>query len=188
MMNDTSSNLALNVRHLRSARQLSQVQLAKIAGIPRPTLANLESGTANPTLSVLMRLASALQVLIAELVAPPRSSIRHFSVDQLPQRQRGSVHVRKLLPDSARGLDVERMEIPAGAHLVAIPHVRGSREYFSCEQGSIVLTVNEEEVEVLEGDVVVFRGDQRHSYRNPGAETAIGYSVVTMAPVPDHRV
>jgi hypothetical protein len=32
------------------------------------------------------------------------------------------------------------------------------------------------------GDVVVFRGDQRHSYRNPGARTAVGYSVVLLAP------
>jgi len=33
------------------------------------------------------------------------------------------------------------------------------------------------------GDVVAFRGDQRHSYANPGLEVAIGYSVVVLAPV-----
>jgi hypothetical protein len=27
----------------------------------------------------------------------------------------------------------------------------------------------------------VFRGDQRHSYRNPGREAAVGYSVVLLA-------
>ena len=31
------------------------------------------------------------------------------------------------------------------------------------------------------GDVVVFRGDQRHSYHNPGRAPAIGYSVVVLA-------
>jgi quercetin dioxygenase-like cupin family protein len=31
------------------------------------------------------------------------------------------------------------------------------------------------------GDVLVFRGDQRHSYRNAGRETAVGYSVVLLA-------
>ena len=185
MMDKTSSNLALNVRYLRSARRLSQAQLAKIAGIPRPTLAHLESGSANPTLSVLMRLASALQVLIEELVAPPRSSVRHFSADQLPQRQRGSVQVRKLLPDPIRGLDMERMEIPAGAHLVGIPHIRGTREYLSCERGQLQLTVEGKQYEMGVGDVMVFRGDQRHSYHNPGPGTSIGYSVVTLAPVPE---
>jgi len=32
------------------------------------------------------------------------------------------------------------------------------------------------------GDVVVFRGDQRHSYRNPGRSKAVAYSVVALAP------
>ena len=31
--------------------------------------------------------------------------------------------------------------------------------------------------------VAVFRGDQRHSYANPGSKTAIGYSVVVLARV-----
>jgi transcriptional regulator with XRE-family HTH domain len=184
-MGDASSNLALNVRQLRSARQLSQAELAKIAGIPRPTLAHLESGSANPTLSVLMRLASALQVLIEELVAPPRAQVRHFSADQLPQRQRGMVAVRKLLPEHIRGLDIERMALPAGSDFVGIPHIRGSRAYLICERGALRLTIGGEEFDMVEGDVLVFRGDQRHSYENPGTVTAVGYSVVTLAPVPD---
>ena len=31
------------------------------------------------------------------------------------------------------------------------------------------------------GDVVAFRGDQRHSYANEGAKPAVGYSVVVIA-------
>ena len=185
MIDDSSSNLALNVRQLRSARQLSQAQLAELAGIPRPTLAHLESGSANPTLSVLMRLASALQVLIEELVAPPRDSARHYSADELPQRQRGSVLVRKLLPDAMRGLDIERITVPAGAQFVGIPHTRGTREYLCCERGQITLTVGGHDYVLEEGEVLVFRGDQQHTYMNAGDVEAVGVSVVTLAPVPD---
>ena len=32
------------------------------------------------------------------------------------------------------------------------------------------------------GDVVVFRGDQKHGYRNPGSTPTIAYSVVAVAP------
>lgn len=184
-MNDvTSSNLALNVRQLRSARQLSQAQLAKLAGIPRPTLAHLESGSANPTLSVLMRLASALHVLIEELVAPPRAAATHYSADELPQRQRGTVLVRKLLPDATRGLDIERISVPAGAQFVGVPHARGTREYLCCERGQLTLTLNEQVHLLEEGDVLVFRGDQRHTYTNVSGSTSVGISVVTLAPVP----
>jgi quercetin dioxygenase-like cupin family protein len=33
------------------------------------------------------------------------------------------------------------------------------------------------------GDVVVFRGDQRHSYRNDGRNKAIAYSGVALAQI-----
>ena len=36
--------------------------------------------------------------------------------------------------------------------------------------------------EPTRGDVVVFRGDQNHSYRNPGRKKAIAFSVVALAP------
>ena len=41
--------LAENVRALRSAQGKTQQQMAKLAGLPRATWANLESGSANPT-------------------------------------------------------------------------------------------------------------------------------------------
>ena len=31
--------------------------------------------------------------------------------------------------------------------------------------------------------MVVFRGDQKHGYRNPGSAVAVAYSVVAFAPV-----
>jgi transcriptional regulator with XRE-family HTH domain len=61
-----AAHLGSNVKQLRGARGFTQQQMAKIAGVPRATWANLESGTANPTLLVLHRVASALQVSLEE--------------------------------------------------------------------------------------------------------------------------
>ena len=72
-MNNVNSNLADNVRRLRAARGLSQQQLSDLSGIPRPTWASLETGGANPTLSVLNKAANAFNVSIEELIGPPRS-------------------------------------------------------------------------------------------------------------------
>ncbi len=49
-----------------------------LAGIPRATWANLESGAANPTLAVLVGVAQALQVRLEELIEPPRRSGRLY--------------------------------------------------------------------------------------------------------------
>ena len=68
MSDAIAQHLGTNVRKLREARGLTQQQMAKLAGVPRPTWANLESGQANPTLAVLARVADALQVRLEELI------------------------------------------------------------------------------------------------------------------------
>ncbi|MCA9697005.1 MAG: helix-turn-helix transcriptional regulator [Myxococcales bacterium] len=184
---DTAAKLAENIRQLREARGLSQAQLAKLAGIPRPTWTNLESGAANPTLAVLLKVAAALHVRLEELLAPPRGEGRIYRADSLEVRRRGAVTVRKLLPEALRGLDIERLELPAGASMVGVPHTIGTREYLTCERGTIELTVHGRSFRLEAGDVVVFAGDQRHGYRNVGRGQAVAHSVVTFAPRDDRR-
>src|SRR5438045_516648 len=108
-------HLGHNVQALREARGQTQQQIARLAGVPRATWANLESGAANPTLAVLVRVAQALQVRLEELIEPPRRVGRLYKASALPSRRRGEVTVRKLLPETIAGLEIERMELPPGA-------------------------------------------------------------------------
>ena len=77
---------------------------------------------------------------------------------------------------------IERMELPAGASMTGVPHTPGTREYLTCERGTVRLSAGGQRWELAPGDVVVFRGDQRHAYANPGQTAAVGYSVVVLAP------
>lgn len=182
MSDDVADHIATNVRALRLARGLTQAQLSKIAGLPRATWANLESGMANPTISVLVRVSTALQVSLEELVSPPRATAKHFPASSLPTRTRGTVSVRKLLPDPIPGLEIDRMELSARGRMTGVPHRAGTREYLTCETGEIVLVASGERYQLKEGDVVVFRGDQPHSYLNETSRAAVGYSVIAIAP------
>lgn len=58
----------------------------------------------------------------------------------------------------------------------------GTREYLACESGQVELVVSGERYELSAGDVVVFRGDQKHSYANRSAKVAIAYSAVVLGP------
>lgn len=178
-----SDHLAANVRAIREARGLSQQQIAAQAGIPRATWSHLESGLANPTLAVLTRVADVLQVRLDELLASPRSPVRHVKASELPVRTRGAVKIRKLLPEPLPGLDLERLVVPSGARMAGVPHAPGSREYLACERGVVELFVAGESFRLDAGDLVVFRGDQRHGYHNPGRDEAIAYSVIAFVPI-----
>jgi len=179
-----AGRLGANLKQLREARSLTQEQMAKLAGVPRATWGNLESGAANPTLAVLYRVAQALQVPLEELIATPRAACQRYPAGTLPERERGTgVRVRKLLPDPIPGMEIDRMELKAGARMTGIPHTPGTREYLMCEEGAIELVAAGERYTLAAGDVVSFRGDQRHSYSNPGKVRVVGYSVVVIAKV-----
>jgi transcriptional regulator with XRE-family HTH domain len=68
-----AAHLSRNLVSLRHSRALTQEALAKSAAVPRSTIANLESGTGNPSLVVLVKVANALGVPIDELTAAPRA-------------------------------------------------------------------------------------------------------------------
>lgn len=180
MIEELSTRLGENVRQLRAARGKTQQQMAELAGVPRATWANLESGGANPTLAVLHAVGAALGVSLEELLAPPRASARRWPKASLPVKQRGKVSVRKLLPDPVPGMEIDRLELPVGGRMTGVPHTPGTREYLACEEGTIELVASGERYLLEPGDVVAFRGDQRHSYSNAGGRLAIGYSVVLL--------
>jgi transcriptional regulator with XRE-family HTH domain len=182
-MTDVALNLANNMKQLREARGITQQQVADLAGLPRPTWANLESGAANPTLAVLVRVAHALQITVEELIAPPRATAKLYKAGDLPIRRRGQVLVRRLLPDVIAGLEMERMELAPRGQMTGTPHTPGTREYLTCESGTVELIASGTAYRLDPGDVVVFRGDQKHSYTNPGRTKAVAYSVVSLAPI-----
>jgi transcriptional regulator with XRE-family HTH domain len=173
--------IAGNIRRLRETRGMTQAQMAKVSGMPRATWTNLESGAANPTVSVLRRAAAALQVSIEELLSSPRAECEFFPKGSLPVRAPGQAKVTKLLPHAIPGMEMDRIEIAPGGRMPGVPHTPGTREYLTCETGTIVLVAAGETWRLAPGDVVSFRGDQRHSYANPGRAAAVGYSVVVLA-------
>ncbi len=174
---EASTNVAASVRQLRELRGWTQQRLATVSGVPRPTLAGLEAGGENPTLSVMVRVATALGVGLDELTAPPRRSGRLYTASDLPSVKKNGVHIRALIPDAIPGVHVERTEFPANTSYGGTPHSPGTREFLACERGSITLTAAGERWELGPGDVVSFRGDQRHGYA-AGDDGAVGYSVI----------
>lgn len=63
--------IARNLRGLRVFHELSQEALAVDAGVDRTYVSRLERGLENPTVSILERLAKALNADIRDFFVPP---------------------------------------------------------------------------------------------------------------------
>ncbi len=60
--------LGTRLKQLRAKRKLTQLMLAKKAGLTLAYIGRLETGHYDPQLSTLKKLAKALKVTVAELV------------------------------------------------------------------------------------------------------------------------
>jgi XRE family transcriptional regulator, regulator of sulfur utilization len=178
-----ASHLARNLIALRQVRALTQDTLAKSAGVPRSTIANLESGHGNPSLTVLLKVANSLAVPVDELLASPRAKTRKWSLTELAIQSTGKgVTMRSLIPERVPDELLNVMEFAPGATMRGSPHLPGTREYFTCLAGNITIFVAGERFELQTGDVLAFPGNVPHSYKNPHpTKPAHGVSAVILA-------
>ena len=178
-----AAHLARNLGSLRHARALTQETLAKAAGVPRSTIANLESGVGNPSLTVLVKVANALGVPIDELLGAPRAKVRKWSAADIAARAQGrGVTMRPLVPEPVPEEMLTVMDFAPSGAMRGTPHLPGTREFFTCLAGRVTIFVAGDRHDLGEGDVLAFPGNVAHSYQNPdGQRPSRGVSVVILA-------
>jgi transcriptional regulator with XRE-family HTH domain len=62
--NEKELAISERLKYLRNLRQLSQAELARTSGVSQATVAQIESGRKDPSVTTLKKLASALDVTI----------------------------------------------------------------------------------------------------------------------------
>lgn len=179
MSDDVATELARNLRRMREARGLSQQRLADVSGVPRPTLAHLESGTANPTLGVLLKVAEALRVELAEMVASERSPRLHRA-SAFSEGVRGKARIRQMLPPDAPGVSLQRVELAPGGRFVG-RKAPGHACFLLCDQGQVRVTVARRQFELRQGEALDFEGSEAATCANPTRRKAVCYSVTARA-------
>ncbi len=180
MISEVSKALASNLIYLRKKRNITQQGLAKISSIPRPTIANIENGSANPSLKTLLKLSHAIQTSIEELLTLKKIDVLYTPEKEVSTREfkAGSIKVSNLLQQNEKSLGFEKIEIKRGSIKKGIPHLPGTKEVFYCVEGNFSIVIEGIEFKLKKGDVLSFAGDQKHSYLNNGSKSAVGISLV----------
>jgi len=74
---DIKRRLGQNLKNWRELRGISQEGLADLCGLHRTYISGIERGVRNPTIVVLDRIASSLNVSPGDLLLETKSSKRH---------------------------------------------------------------------------------------------------------------
>jgi transcriptional regulator with XRE-family HTH domain len=165
---DAITSAATNARELRTRKGWSLADAAKEAGIGKSTLAQLEAGTANPSLETLWAISRAYGVPVGTLIGSGQGRSRLVKADQRPlvQSAHHSYQIQMLLSlGPITGLDVTLLETEPGEPRISQPHLPGSIEHVYVIQGSLLISPGDGTLaELSAGDFLSFPSGVEHSY------------------------
>ena len=164
-----------NARRLREEKRLTLEEAARLTGVSRSMLAQIEKGDVNPTISMVWKIANGYRVSFTSLVEPVRQRPVLLRAAAAPALEEDGGRYRNypVFPfDEERGFETYRIVIQPGGSLEAQPHLPGAEEYVTVFAGEAEIGLPEETYRLETGDSMRFPADQPHSYRNPGAEEA----------------
>ena len=172
----TTNLLAQAVRAHRESRGFSLGALAERAGISKTSISKIEAGQGNPSLDVMCRIASALNVPVGSLLGeeshPQLQVIRHDE-GQVVTSESG-LSIRPLLTEGRNHrTEIYEMLLPAQVTYCSLPHISGTQEFISCIEGDLRLGPEGQEVHLQPGDAVWFSADLPHSYASSGGAKAL---------------
>jgi rhodanese-related sulfurtransferase/transcriptional regulator with XRE-family HTH domain len=177
-----------NLKALRSARGLSLDVLARLTGLARSLLGQVELGKISPSVGVVWKLARAFDVPFSAMLAtaqPTAISVLRASRAQRIVGNDGKFSSRALYAANLGTLggepDAEFYELTLAPYSRedAQPHQLGTRENLVVASGRLELTVGTAHFTLTKGDAIVFGADVPHSYENPDRDECWLYLVMT---------
>lgn len=165
-----SAAVAGRITSLRKSFGLSFEALAQKAGVAKGTLVQIEQNRANPSISTLCRLAAALQVSVADLVAPVGArAVTVVAAGRLLWQGPGGGSAVLLAgtpgPDM---LEIWHWCLMPGERFEAAIHGRGTRELLHVTEGILRLEVEGIAHLIQAGASALALTDRGHAYANPG--------------------
>ena len=164
--------LAASLREARKARGLSLDAVAKLSGVSRSMVSQIERGESSPTVATLWNLTQALQVDFAGLLeGRPRAGIEVVRAEAAPViggRGRDLV-IRILSPAEAVGEhEVYDLLFGEAGELISDPHSPGCRESLTVIAGHMRVVAGEEDSRLGPGDTARYPADRPHEIHAVG--------------------
>ncbi|ATN37436.1 transcriptional regulator (plasmid) [Rhizobium sp. ACO-34A] len=173
-----------NLRRLRTRRGYSLDRLAKISGVSRAMLGQIETGKSSPTLSILSKIATALAIPCAALIASREETSAVCMIrakSKVLSSSEGRFQTRALFPfEGERKVEFYELRIAPHHTESAEAHRPGTVENLVVTQGTVEIVVGKQAPHILgEGDAILFEADVPHIYRNMTGTEAVLYLVTT---------
>lgn len=177
--------IALNLKKLRTERNLSLGQLAAESGISKTMLSDIEKGNSNPTINTIWKIANGLKVPYTKLIdgVDDETTViqRKETIEQTGETKAYRVYCY-FTTTPTRNFELFYCELDQNSSNRSIGHSEKAQEYLYIIKGELVLDTENGEFILHEGDSLAFDSSISHTYLNRQNEMA-AFMVINYYPV-----
>ena len=137
-MDYLSHNISINLRRIRQSKSMSLERAAEQTGVSKSMLAQIEKGTANPSLGVLGKITSGLRIEFQRLIETPKEDFCLVKPEALvPTKEiEGQYRVWTCFPyEDTRLVEIYRIDVEPGGVYMSGAHGENTREYLTVTDG-----------------------------------------------------
>lgn len=166
---DLGKAIGQNLNRLRIERNLTLGQLARISGISKAILSDIEKGNSNPTINTIWKIANGLNIPFTRLMEfdePAGTIVRKAdTVMQIGESEAYRIYCY-FASAPERNFEFFYCELDAGASNTSIGHSPKAQEYIYVIEGELSVKTDAALYTLGEGDSLVFNSSVNHTYIN----------------------
>lgn len=173
-----------NLKRLREQKKLSLDGVAKLSGVSKSMLGQIERGEVNPTITTVWKIANGLKISFSELLSHPATGYEVVDIASIEPLLEDDGHYRNYLVfpfEENRRFEMLYIEMDPGSHLDADPHPEGTQEYITVFSGELAVEVHGETFAAKDRCSICFTADRPHRYQNISTEVCRLSMVLTYA-------
>lgn len=175
-------DLGRTLKRIRVERKLTLEDAAGLTGVSKTMLGQIERGASSPTISVLWKISKGLRISLSSLLdSQDQDGYEPVEIETSVKPvygERKKMILYDIFPfDPITGFEYFYIKLLPGVHHETDQHT-AEREYIVVTQGTLTLTIGDQELTMTAPSKISFKPDVKHSYSNKTDEIVIFQNVM----------
>lgn len=169
------------LKDIRNKRNLSLDEMAKLTGVSKAMLGQIERGQSNPTVSTLWKIATGLKVSFSLFIDETQDDLKTICQNNITPilEDNGKMRLYPIFPfDANKGFEIFTIELEPGCDHISVPHNDGVEEYIIVTEGQIEMNINDKKFILQKGNSMKFMANKPHTYKNTSQYISVFQNII----------
>jgi transcriptional regulator with XRE-family HTH domain len=168
-MKDLNLIIGNKLKDIRNKRNLSLDEVARLTGVSKAMLGQIERGKSNPTVSTLWKIATGLKISFSLFIDEDQEDLKVIDQKDISPiiEDNNRMKLYPIFPfDANKGFEIFTIELEQDCNHISTPHNEGVEEYIIVTEGQIEININSKKFILEKGNSMRFMANYPHSYKN----------------------